>query len=97
MTAITGTWQAVGADDVLQDGHHELAASLDQAATQDDDLRVHQMAHGQAGVAQRLGGAMQDAGHHGVFSLQRLADSAAADDAQIAAGKLGQFAGAASL
>ena len=38
---------------------------------------------------------MQNAGHQRVFGLQGLADGAAADDAQVAAGELGQHARAA--
>ena len=70
LAAVAGAGQTVVADDVLHDRHHEVAAGLDHAAAQDDDLRVDQVADGEAGVAQHFRGVTHDLGHQGVFGLQ---------------------------
>ena len=49
-----GAWKLVGFHNRLDDRQDEIAARLDHAATQDDHLRVDQMADCQAGVAEDL-------------------------------------------
>jgi len=93
--ALVRAGHGIQPDDVFHNRHDEVAARLDDAAAEDDRLGVDQVPHVEAGVAQHFGRASHHFGDQFILDIERLADHAAANDRQIAAGQFQQEAFAA--